>query len=248
MTVKTLVTTGVNRAVRPLGVQVVRGWSDDPAIQPFLSARRTLAHAKRAGLSLCEYIDQYSAEPGTTAATVQAMLTLADLGDHVERVCEIGPGTGRFAEPVMAALHPDVYEAYETAADWRAHLRGMPGITLLPADGHSLKPTATGSVDLIHAHRVFVYLPLVVTIGYLKEMARVTRPGGATAFDIVTEDCLDAEATDRWVNENAIIYNMIPRQWIIDLMDRHGLSLVGNSFAPLSGAKSEYFVFRKRVD
>jgi len=246
MTVKTLVTSGVNRAVRPLGVQVVRGWSDDPAIQPFLSARRTLHAAKRAGLSLCEYIDQYSAEPGTTAATVEAMLKLADLGDHVERVCEIGPGTGRFAEPVMAALRPDVYEAYETAADWRAHLRGVPGITLRPADGHSLKPTATDSVDFIHAHRVFVYLPLVITLGYFKEMARVTRPGGVAAFDIVTEDCLDAEATDRWVTENAIIYNMLPRQWVIDLFDRHQMSLAGTSFAPLSGAKSEYFVFRKR--
>jgi ubiquinone/menaquinone biosynthesis C-methylase UbiE len=247
MTVRTLVTSGVNRAFRPLGMQVVRGWSDDPAIQPFLSARRTLAAAKRKGLSLCEYIDQYSAEPGTTATIVQSMLSLADLGDHVDRVCEIGPGTGRFAEPVMAALHPEVYEAYETAADWRAHLRGVPGITLLPADGHSLKPTATNSVDLVHAHRVFVYLPLVVTIGYLQEMARVVKEGGAIAFDIVTESCLDAAATDRWVTENAIIYNMIPRQWVIDLLDRYGLSLVGTSFAPMSGAKSEYFVFRKRT-
>jgi ubiquinone/menaquinone biosynthesis C-methylase UbiE len=174
------------------------------------------------------------------------MLKLADLGDQVERVCEIGPGTGRFAEPVMAALHPGVYEAYETAADWRAHLRGVAGITLLPADGHSLGPTASDSISLVHAHRVFVYLPLVITLGYLKEMARVTRAGGAAAFDVVTEDCLDAEATDRWVTENAIIYNMLPRQWLIDLMDRHGMSLVGTSFAPLSGARSEYFVFRKR--
>jgi SAM-dependent methyltransferase len=225
---------------------VVRGWSADPAIQPFLSARKTMTAARRAGLSLCDYIDQFSAEPGATSATVQAMLRLAELGDGVDRVCEIGPGTGRYAEQVTAALRPVAYEVYETAADWLPHLRELPNVEVMPADGHSLAATRSDSVDLVHAHKVFVYVPLVTTVGYLWEMARVARPGGVVAFDIVTEECMDDTATKRWVTEGATLYSMIPRQWTIDLLDRSGLSLLGSSFAPLSGGRTELLVFRKR--
>ncbi len=248
MTVKSLVATGVNKAVRPLGVQVVRGYSGDPAVKPFLSARKTMSAARRAGLSLCDYIDQLSAELGATAETVRALLRLADLGDSASRVCEIGPGTGRYAERVIAELKPEVYEVYETAADWTPHLRELPAVKLMPADGRSLSPTATGTIDLVHAQKVFVYLPFVVTLGYLKEMARVVRPGGAVAFDIVTENCMDEAATERWVAESAILYLMMPRQWTIDLLDRYGLTLLGSAFAPLSGGRTELLVFRKRTD
>jgi hypothetical protein len=246
MTVKALVSSGVNKAFRPLGVQVVRGWSADPAIQPFLSARKTMAAARRAGLSICDYVDQFSAEPGATAATVQAMLALAELSCDVARVCEIGPGTGRYAERVIAELEPAAYEVYETATDWHPHLRELPNVRLMPADGHSLSATTSESVDLVHAHKVFVYVPLVVTVGYLWEMARIARPGGAVAFDIVTENCMDDTVTKRWVTEGAMLYSMIPRQWTIDLLDRSGLSLLGSAFAPLSGGRTELLVFRKR--
>jgi SAM-dependent methyltransferase len=245
MTVKAFAAGGVNRALRPFGVQVVRGWSDDPAVKPFLSARKTMSAARRAGLSLCDYVDQYSAQPGATAATAEAMMRLADLGDSADRVCEIGAGTGRYAEQVIAALQPEAYEVYETATDWFPRLRELPRVTLMPADGHSLAHTATGSVDLVHAQKVFVYLPLVITAGYLMEMARVARPGGAVAFDILTENCMDESATQQWVAQGATIYSMIPRQWTIDLLGRRGLTLLGNAFAPLSGGRTELLVFRK---
>jgi len=245
MTVKALVTKGVNRAVRPLGVQVVRGWSADPGIRPYVPAKKTIAAAQRAGLTVCDYIDKHNAEPGTTAATVQAMLELARLGDSVDRVCEIGPGTGRYAELVIAALKPAVYEVYETAADWLPHLRKLPNAELMPADGHTLSHTAPDSVDLVHAHKLFGYVPMVTTVGYMWEMARVVRPGGVVAFDIVTEDCMDETTTKRWVTEGAF-YSMTPRQWTIDLLDRSGLSLIGSAFAPVSGGRTELLVFRKR--
>lgn len=205
-----------------------------------------MAAARRAGLSVCDYIDQFSAEPGATAATVRAMLELAQLGDGVDRVCEIGPGTGRYAEHIIAALDPAVYEVYETAADWLPHLRELPNVKLMPADGHSLSATESGSVDLVHAQKVFVYLPLVTTVGYLWEMAYVVRPGGVVAFDIVTENCMDETVTSRWVADGAMLYSMTPRQWTVDLLDRSGLSLVGSAFAPLSGGRTELLVFRKR--
>jgi SAM-dependent methyltransferase len=238
--------SGVNRALRPVGVQVIRGWSSDAAIQSFLPARKMLAGARRAGLSLTDYVDQYSAEPGATASAVKEMLQLADLPSPAGRVCEIGPGTGRYAEKVIAALQPASYEAYETARDWLPHLSKLPGVQLHAADGRTLSQTASGSVDLVHAHKLFVYIPLVTTVGYLQEMARVVRPGGAVAFDIVTEDCMDESTTRTWVSEGVTLYSMIPRQWTVDLLGRQGLTLLGSALVPMSGGRTELLVFRKQ--
>jgi SAM-dependent methyltransferase len=238
--------SSVNRALRPAGIQVVRGFSSDAAVQSFISARRTLAAAQRAGLSLTDYIDQFSAKPGATVAAVKEMLRLADLTAPVSRVCEIGPGTGRYAEKVIAALQPEVYEAYETARDWLPHLAKLPSIELRDADGRTLAQTASASVDLVHAHKLFVYVPLVTSVGYWWEMARVVRPGGAVAFDIVTENCLDEPTTSTWVSEGVTLYSMIPRRWTIDLLGRKGLTLVGSAFVPMSGGRSELLVFRKQ--
>lgn len=245
MSLKTDAAAQLNKLLRPLDVQVVRGRSDDAAVRPFLSARKTIAAARRSGQSLSDYIDRFSAEPGATAATVEAMLKIADLHEHVDRVCEIGPGTGRYAERIIAAVQPSVYEIYETATDWLPHLRTLPGSKVLPADGHSLGHTASESVDLVHAQKVFVYVPLVVTVGYLQEMARVARPGGTVAFDIVTELCMDDEVTKAWVATGATLYSMIPRQWVVDLAAQLGLQLLGSSFAPLSGGRTELLVFRR---
>jgi SAM-dependent methyltransferase len=245
MSLTTLVRDGVNRALRPLGMQVVRGHSENPGVRPFLPARRVRAQARRAGVSVEDYLDQYSAAPGATAETVAEMLRLADLGDEVARVCEIGPGSGRYARKVIAALRPGSYEIYETAGDWLPYLRELPGAVVRAADGRTLGETATGSVDLVHAHKVFVYIPLVTTISYLQEMARVLRPGGVAAFDIVTEDCLDEETTRAWLDTDAGLYSMISRTWTIELLARRGLSLVGNHFEPMSGGRTELLVFRK---
>ncbi|MEI8410903.1 MULTISPECIES: class I SAM-dependent methyltransferase [unclassified Kribbella] len=245
MSVASLARRGINGALRPFGIQVIRGRSTDPAIQSFLPARKTIAAAKRAGLSVGDYLDQFSAEPQATAAAVEAMLHLSGLGDQLDRVCEIGPGSGRYAEKVIAALSPKHYEIYETAPDWRPYLRRLPNLVERPADGHTLSATASESVDLVQAYKLFVYIPFTTTVGYLWEMARVVRPGGVVAFDIVTEDCLDEDATKTWVAENAAIYWVTPRAWTIELLARHGLTLVGSHFEPLSGGRCELLVFRK---
>ncbi|WP_329126099.1 class I SAM-dependent methyltransferase [Streptomyces sp. NBC_01465] len=236
---------GMNRVLRPFGVQMVRGRSDDPAIQPFLSARRTLTAARRADLSIEDYIDRRSAVPGATVETVNALFRLADSREKMQRICEIGAGSGRYAARVIVSEHPDTYEIYETAGDWLPRLRSLPNVVLQPADGHTLSATPTGSVDLVHAHKVFVYLPLVVTIGYLDEMARVVRPGGIVAFDVVNEDCLDDEMTRNWVSSRATLYCMISRSWLLGHLAQRGLSLLGGHFVPLSGGRTELLVFRK---
>jgi hypothetical protein len=234
----------VNDALRPLHVQLVSGTSPDPAIKDFLAARKTMAAARKAGLPLGTYIDRTFAKPGSTPETVQAMLKLADLQENHETVCEIGPGSGRYAEEVIAALHPARYEIYETARDWLPHLRQLPNAVTMKCDGRTLAETPSGSVDLVHAQKVFVYLEFYAVAGYLEEMARVVRPGGAVAFDIVTEECLDDEIVREWVRV-ASFYHPVPRMWAVRFMERRGLTLRGSHFSPLPPGTAELLVFRR---
>jgi SAM-dependent methyltransferase len=235
----------LNDALRPLHVQLVSGTSPDPAVQDFISARKTIAAAQKAGLPLGAYIDRTYSQPGTTPNTVKAMLDLAGLRDNCERVCEIGPGSGRYAEEVIAALHPDAYEIYETAKDWLPHLRTLPNAVIRDCDGHTLAQTASASVDLVHAQKVFVYLQFYATAGYLEEMARVVRPGGAIAFDIVTEDCLDDKTIEAWTRRGTI-YHPVSRVWVVEFLQRRGLTLCGSYFAPLTPPGiTELLVFRR---
>jgi phospholipid N-methyltransferase len=234
----------VNSLLRPLRVQLVPGRSADSAVQDFIPARKTIAAARKAGLSVADYIDSTFARPGATAQTVSTMLRLADLSGGVGTVCEIGPGSGRYAEAVIKALRPDSYEIYETAADWLPHLADLPNAIIRDCDGRALSQTADGSVDLVHAQKVFVYLEFAATIRYLEEMARVVRPHGVVAFDIVTENCLDDATVRHWAQQETI-YRPIPRAWAIGFMQRRGLSLAGSYIAPLTEGVTELMVFRR---
>lgn len=244
MTVKKSAQTMVNAALRPVRIQVIRSRSADPAVQNFRTARKTIRAATAAGLSVRDYIDLNFAVPGATKATVEAMLDLAKLESPVDRVCEIGPGTGRYLELVAEALQPKAYEIYETATDWLPHLRQYPGVVDRPCDGRTLAGTASGSVDLVHAQKVFVYLEFWAVAGYLAEMARVVAPGGVVAFDIVSEKCLTEEVLEEW-KTSGTPFKPVPRQWTIAFMADRGLEYVGNHIARLPKGECELLVFRR---
>jgi SAM-dependent methyltransferase len=234
----------VNTWLRPLNVQLVAGTSTDPAVKTFIPARKTIAAAYKAGMPLGAYIDQRWVTPGATEDLVRAMLELAEFSAKVETVCEIGPGSGRFAEAVTAALHPNAYEIYETARDWIPRLRQLPNVVVRHCDGRSLSATADSSVDLVHAQKVFVYLDFHVVAGYLAEMARVVRRGGVVAFDVATEPCLDEETVRSW-NTDGTIYLPFPRAWAVEFMKRRNLSLLGSHITPMPPGTAELLVFRQ---
>jgi hypothetical protein len=68
------------------------------------------------------------------------------------------------------------------------------------------------------------------------------RPGGAVAFDIVTEECLDDETVREWVRV-ASFYRPVPREWAVEFMRRRGLTLRGSHFSPLPPGRTELLVF-----
>jgi SAM-dependent methyltransferase len=243
MTAKTLISKTVNSGLQPFGVRITRTRPTNPAVRGFIPARKTLDAARRSGLPLADYIDQTFAEPGETAATVKAMLDLSGLHGQVSRVCEIGTGSGRYMQKIIESVHPQVYEVYETAEDWLRYLRTLNVALIQPCDGRTLSSTATASVDLVHAQKVFVYLDFWTTARYLDEMVRVVRPGGAVAFDVVTENCLDEAPVRHWM-ENGCPYKLTPRSWVMDFLGRRGLSYVGNYFPVLPPGICELMVFR----
>ena len=96
------------------------------------------------------------------------------------------------------------------------------------------------------AHGVFVYLPFLVTCGYLAEALRVAADGGYIAFDVLTENCLDSETVQRWLASGEYYPCFFGKQYTIDFMARAGCVLVSSFFNRKYGpGRSEYLVFRK---
>jgi hypothetical protein len=222
-------------------------WDDPEQYIPF---RETIDGAKQAGLSVGDYIDTTYNKPGATQKTIDQMEGLGVFRDKIERVCEIGPGSGRYLEKTIKACNPDHYEIYETASVWAEYVVGAYGVIARPTDGLSLGHTDSESIDLIHAHKVLVCTPFITTCRYLGEMARVLRSGGKAVFDLVTEDCMDDPTVDAWIeagSQSGSYPNLMPKQYVTDYLSRRGLSLGGSFFVPMEPGRTECFVFSKRA-
>ena len=222
--------------------------SDDDHIKSFLSLRDTLEQAKLAGQSVGDYIDTRYQVPGATRETIQELAQCGVLNDKVETICEIGPGSGRYLEHVVRLCKPKSYEIYETAREWSNWLVETYHVTGRQPDGISLRHTASRSVDLVHAHKVFVYLDFIVSFQYFEEMVRVTRSGGYIVFDIVSERCMPEADIEKWAARRIYYPHVIPREMVIAFFVKRQCSLHYNFFAPLLLSRSEYFVFLKGQD
>ena len=233
----------VNQILSVGGVELIR---KDKEFQDYIPLRKTLADAEQAGMPLGDYIDMRFNVPGVTKATVDKMAELGVFSGDVKRVCEIGPGSGRYLEKVINICRPEYYEIYETSKDWREWLVEKYKVVSQETDGVSLSSTPSESVDLVHAHKILYGNP-VITIGrYLIEMARVVRNGGYAVFDLVTEECLTDEILDKWIRSGVDhACSMTPKQYAIDFFSRRGFVYVGGFIVPMEPGVTEYFVFKK---
>lgn len=102
-------------------------------------------------------------------------------------VLDVGCGLGRMTRALAArsrqVLAIDVSaEMLEQARRYNAHLAN---VTWLEGDGVSLAPVHDGSVDAIVSFVVFQHIPdPAITLGYVREMGRVLRPRGWSAFQV----------------------------------------------------------------
>jgi SAM-dependent methyltransferase len=104
-----------------------------------------------------------------------------------DEIVDIGCGIGRMTRALAArgagVRAIDVSERMLELA--REHNPSLDNVEWLLGDGHSLRPIADGSVDVCHSHVVFQHIPdPEVTLGYVREMGRVLRPGGWAAFQV----------------------------------------------------------------
>lgn len=97
-------------------------------------------------------------------------------------VCvEIGCGIGRLMKPISARcrriIGMDISPRMVAFA--REYLRDVPNAEVLVNDGRSLPGPADASIDLVYAHLAFQHITRYdVVEDYLREVARVLRPGG----------------------------------------------------------------------
>ena len=105
-------------------------------------------------------------------------------------VVDLGCGLGRLTRPLAAragAVHAlDVSaEMLRRARELNTHLAN---VTWLQGSGEDLAPIADRSVDAVVSHVVFQHIPdPSITLGYVREIGRVLRPGGWAAFQVSTD-------------------------------------------------------------
>jgi SAM-dependent methyltransferase len=110
-------------------------------------------------------------------------LALAPTDDAVEIGCGLGRMTRAIAGNARTVRALDVSrEMLDRAQELNPALAN---VTWLHGDGTSLAPIATASADACVSHVVFQHVPdPQVTLGYVREIGRVLRPGGWAAFQV----------------------------------------------------------------
>jgi SAM-dependent methyltransferase len=112
-----------------------------------------------------------------TAASSAAYL-LAHLRPG-QRLLDVGSGPGTITADLASLVAPGEVVAIEVDDDAASLTRqGAPGVDVRVADVHEL-PFADEEFDVVHAHQVLQHVADPVQA--LREMARVTRPGGLVA-------------------------------------------------------------------
>ena len=235
-----------NGALSPLGIRIVRHGRAPTIGGRRLSDDRVIADAGRQGISPGELLERLFAKPGRAQEIVDRMIAGGALSRLPGSVLEIGAGSGVFIEAVRRRAVATRYEVYEIEANRAAYLARAFPIVAQPTDGETLGATATGSIDLVHAHGVFVTLQFLTTCSYFREIARVTAPGGFVAFDVMTESCLDEPEIQSWLASRLRYPSLLSRGYVLDFFTRRGFVLVNEFVTPLLvRGRSLYLIFRR---
>jgi SAM-dependent methyltransferase len=201
--------------------------------------------AKNEGLSVCDYVEKLWDKQGDTQAVIDNMAKAGALTPGLSQVLEIGTGTGRYLEKVVRDFHPQQYSSYETDPGWAQWLEQAYPVHSLQADGQSLGQTPDRSVNLVHAHGVFVYLPLMVSYRYWKEIWRVTADQGYVVFDIISEECLDKNQVQRWLDSGHNYPCFLGKDYVVGVFAENGFQWCCEFSNRYGEGTSLYLVFQR---
>jgi N-acetylglucosaminyl-diphospho-decaprenol L-rhamnosyltransferase len=107
-----------------------------------------------------------------------------------EEVVDIGCGVGRLTRALAdrAGLVYGIDVSSEMLELAKEHNPELDDVEWLHGNGRGLEPLADGSVDGCFSHVVFQHIPDPdITLGYVREMGRVLRPGGWALFQVSTD-------------------------------------------------------------
>jgi ubiquinone/menaquinone biosynthesis C-methylase UbiE len=95
-------------------------------------------------------------------------------------IVEIGPGAGRWTEPLLERARE--YVGIDISSTCISHCLGRfgadPRVRFAVGSGHDLAGVADQSIDVIWSFDVFVHINRAEVDGYAGDFARVLRPGG----------------------------------------------------------------------
>jgi ubiquinone/menaquinone biosynthesis C-methylase UbiE len=156
------------------------------------------------------------------------------------RVLEIGCGLGRmtrwFAESFGEVHGIDI--APEMLHEAGGRLAAYPNIQLHTGSGFDLQPLPDAYFDLVFSYIVFQHIPSVDVIrNYVREAARVLKPGGAFKFQVNGDQSAAylVHVRDTWQGET------FSRGQVYEMLNAAGLSVEAEE-----GPNTQYFVITAR--
>lgn len=155
---------------------------------------------------------------------------------HTARALEIGCGVGRMTR-LLAENFAEVHAidvAPEMLAQARARLADCPNVTLHQGSGFDLQPLPDAHFDLVFSYIVFQHIPSADVIrNYVREAARVLKPGGAFKFQLNGDqsDAYREHVRDTWLGET------FTRKEVEEMLSAAGLTL-----AEVEDPGTQYFV------
>jgi SAM-dependent methyltransferase len=156
------------------------------------------------------------------------------------RVVEIGCGVGRmtrwFAEDFLEVHGVDI--SAEMVSRARLHLRDFPNVAVRVGSGRDLQGLTDEGFELVFSYIVFQHVPSREVIeSYVRESARVLRPGGFFKFQVQGDQSAEyrRQKRDTWMGETFSAAE-------VDRM----LSGAGFSGIASEGAGTQYFLITAR--
>lgn len=220
----------------------------------YFSPGDVVPKAKEANLSLAEYLENNNIGGVGKRRDEIVRKIVEAINIPNASILEIGTGTGMYLEKLYPIFNCKNYEVYETNWQWVNYLKeeytDFENIKFQLTDGKSLAYTKTESIDMVSAHGVLVYLPILVTINYLHEMYRVCKKGGYLIFDCFTDENFSLATAQQWYQDkhNYTFPVVTSLHLINDFKSHYNLQLVKTFSAPYHASVSTYFIFLKSND
>lgn len=236
----------INNLINKAGYSLVRNGLG------YINAKEIVQMAKIKNLSVCDYLESLNTDKKKIGRRNRIISKMEGLGlfSNAKNICEIGAGTGMYLEKIIEKAPVQKYEIYETDNDWKKYLNieyknKINQLIIYNADGVSLGQTKSNTIDIVHAHAVFVYLPIIDIYNYLKECVRVCRNGGAIVFDVISDNEFNIKVAENWSNLHYKFAVITPDAFILDFIKKNNLVLLSSFNEIYAGSYSKYYILQK---